>query len=193
MAFGINYIRGLNDGEVRFRSGVTSTVSIGGFVLSKNSLLKVRINFLGFTECFFFDKAVQQRKYTLITTQSDFKSSMNPRFVTGFVDGEGHRCFNISITKKNNLKIGWNVQLRMQISLHKKDKPLLEDIKKYFGSQVVNITKERLESIQFRVSSVKDLTVIIDHFNKYPLITRKFADYELFKIAFDLVQKKKNI
>ena len=79
----------------------------------------------------------------------------------------------------------------MQISLHKKDKPLLEDIKKYFGSQVVNITKERLESIQFRVSSVKDLTVIIDHFNKYPLITRKFADYELFKIAFDLVQKKK--
>ena len=53
---------------------------------------------------FFFDKAVQQRKYTLITTQSDFKSSMNPRFVTGFVYGEG--CFNISITKKNNLKIG---------------------------------------------------------------------------------------
>lgn len=103
MAFGINYIRGLNDGEVRFRSGVTSTVSIRGFVLSNNSLLKVRINFLGFTECF-FDKAVQQRKYTLITTQSDFKSSMNPRFVTGFVDGEG--CFNISITKKNNLKIG---------------------------------------------------------------------------------------
>ena len=103
MAFGINYIRGLNDGEVRFRSGVTSIVSIRGVVLSNNSLLKVRINFLGFTECF-FDKAVQQRKYTLITTQSDFKSSMNPRFVTGCVDGEG--CFNISITKKKNLKIG---------------------------------------------------------------------------------------
>ena len=108
VASGINYIRGLNDGEVRFRSGVTSTVSIRGFVWSNNSLLKVRINFLGFSECF-FDKAVQQRKYTLITTQSDFKSSMNPRFVTGFVYGEG--CFNISITKKNNLKIGWNVQL----------------------------------------------------------------------------------
>ena len=58
---------------------------------------------------------------------------------------------------------------------------------------MVNITKERLESIQFRVSSIKDLTVIIDHFNKYPLITRKFADYELFKIAFDLVQKKEHL
>lgn len=61
---------------------------------------------------------------------------MNPRFVIGFVDGEG--CFNISITKKNNLKIGLNVQLRtptpLQISLHKKDKPLLEYIKNYFGS-----------------------------------------------------------
>lgn len=56
VAFGINYIRGLNDGEVRFRSGVTSTVSIRGFVLSNNSLLKVRINFLGFTECFFLIK-----------------------------------------------------------------------------------------------------------------------------------------
>ena len=31
------------------------------------------------------------------------------------------------------------------------------------------------------VSSLKDLTVIIDHFDRYPLITQKLSDYLLFK------------
>ena len=58
-------------------------------------------------------------------------------FLTGFVDAEG--CFLIRIRKNNNLKIGWNVELRFQISLHKKDKILLEQIQNFFG--IGNISK----------------------------------------------------
>ena len=114
---------------------------------------------------------------------------INPWFLTGFVDGEG--CFLININRNEELKIDWNVQLCFQIGLHRKDKSLLEQIKKYFN--VGSITKQGSESYQYRVSSVKDLNIIINHFNNYPLITQKSVDYKLFKMAFYIIQKKKHL
>jgi hypothetical protein len=43
------------------------------------------------------------------------------------------------------------------------------------------------------VGSVKELKVIIDHLDKYPLITQKRADYLLFKQAFDLISRKEHL
>jgi hypothetical protein len=40
---------------------------------------------------------------------------------------------------------------------------------------------------------VQDLKVIIDHFDKYPLLTKKLADYLLFKQAFKLVLLKEHL
>jgi hypothetical protein len=42
----------------------------------------------------------------------------------------------------------------------------------------------------YRVSSLKNLRVITNHFDNYPLITQKLADYLLFKQSIDLIQKK---
>jgi group I intron endonuclease len=112
-----------------------------------------------------------------------------PQFITGFTDAEG--CFNISIFKDNTFKLGWRVKLTFKISLHSKDKEVLELIKNYL--KVGGITKAGPEACQFRVSSVKDLAVIINHFDKYPLITKKFADYELFKQAFNLIINKEHV
>jgi len=47
--------------------------------------------------------------------------------------------------------------------------------------------------IQYRVTSIKDLKVIIDHFDKYPLITQKRADFELFKQVADLLSRKEHL
>jgi hypothetical protein len=43
------------------------------------------------------------------------------------------------------------------------------------------------------VTSLADLEVVIDHFDKYPLITQKRADYMLFKQVVDLVKCKKHL
>lgn len=80
------------------------------------------------------------------------------------------------------------MKLCFQFCLHIKDKALLEEIRQYFG--VGNIYKHGTKSIQFRVQSIKDLAVIINHFDKYPLITQKLSDYLLFKLVFKLVQNK---
>ena len=107
---------------------------------------------------------------------------MNPWFVTGFWDAEG--CFNIITYRNNKMKIGWLVAPRFSIILHERDKPLLEQIKNFFG--VGCIIKSGSKSIQFQVVSVKDFRVIIDHFDKYPLITEKCSNFKLFKKLFQL-------
>jgi hypothetical protein len=66
----------------------------------------------------------------------------------------------------------------------------LELIKGYFG--VGNLLKKD-NYIEYLVNSVKDLEVIINHFDKFPLVTKKKADYILFKQAFDLVKSKNHL
>lgn len=43
------------------------------------------------------------------------------------------------------------------------------------------------------VQSIEDLAKIIDHFDQYPLITQKLADYKIFKEAFYLFQNKEHL
>lgn len=59
--------------------------------------------------------------------------------------------------------------------------PLLEKIKAFFkGAGVISKTKRI--TCKYRVSSVEQISkIIIPHFEKYPLITIKRADYLLFK------------
>ena len=115
---------------------------------------------------------------------------MDPWFLTGFVDGEG--CFSVIVIRSNKLKTGWVVHPKFSISLHQKDKALLEQIQSYFCG-AGSIIKQGPLSIQFQIQSVKDLKVIIDHFERYPLITQKRADYELFKQVFEIISNKKHL
>jgi hypothetical protein len=75
--------------------------------------------------------------------------------------------------------------------LDKKDRALLESIKLTLG--VGNIAKSGKNLLQYRVSSIKDLTVIVTHFEKYPLLTQKRADFELFKQAVEIVNRKEHL
>lgn len=134
---------------------------------------------------FFFSIAVQQNKKSMALVCVIHK--INPYFITGFVDGEG--SFVIRIRENNKLKVGWNVELSFQIGIHSKDKALLEQIKNYFGG-VGKISKSGSNLLQFRVSLTKDLQVVISHFEQFPLITQKQADYELWRSAYNIIQNK---
>jgi hypothetical protein len=60
----------------------------------------------------------------------------------------------------------------------------LEALKAYWGGiGSINISKDLAI---YRISSIKDLQVLIDHFTRYPLITQKRADFELFKRIVDI-------
>ena len=131
----------------------------------------------------------KSRKYTSIATNQSLHSVLNPWFITGFVDAEG--SFLIIISKDKKYKTGWRVIPCFLIGLHQKDLALLEQIQSHFS--VGNITKHGSLSIQYRVQSIKDLSTIIEHFEKYPLITKKRADFLLFKMAVNLINNKEHL
>lgn len=126
---------------------------------------------------------------SLMSEQSN-TTSIQPWAVTGFTDAEG--CFLVILEKNPLINTGWGVRLRFQIHLHSKDKALLQQISNYFGAGKLYDEVEK-NSVQLRVDSIKELEVVINHFDKYPLLTQKFKDYILFKQAFNLVKNKNHL
>ena len=122
----------------------------------------------------------------LYTTKVEVKEpKLSPYWVTGFVDAEG--TFSLKISKSSTTRSGWNVVPEFQIILHSRDLLLLRKIHSYFG---IGIVKERGDRNQayYSVQSARAIAnVIIPHFDKYPLITQKRADYLLFKQGIGLL------
>ena len=129
------------------------------------------------------------RSVNTFATLQKLGSPLNPAWVTGFGDGEG--SFSISIVQDKTHKIGWQVQLCFKMGLHEKDKPLLEEIKNFWDAGIVS--RDGPQSFNIRIRSIEDLKKIIKHFDQYPLITQKQADFELFKDAFSIVKKKQHL
>ena len=69
---------------------------------------------------------------------------------------------------------------------------VLELIKSFFGGHG-EIYKHSIDSRQYIVTSKKDLKIIIDHFEKYSLLTKKQADFELFKRAVEIMERKEHL
>ena len=90
-------------------------------------------------------------------------------WVTGFVDGEG--CFHVTITQRKDRKLYWEVLPHFKIDISVKDEAVLVAIKN--SLHVGQIYKSGLNSVQLQVLSIKELKVIIEHFDKYPLINSK--------------------
>ena len=68
-------------------------------------------------------------------------------------------------------------------------------IKTHFGGVgVIKAQGKKKKAVQYQVTSIKDLiNVIIPHFEKFPLITQKRADFNLFKKVIQLMGVKKHL
>ena len=111
--------------------------------------------------------------------------SINPWFVTGFIDAEG--CFLLQVRRRNN---SWYVEARFDISLHKKDLELMKQIQEYFRG-AGGISVHGKDSYQYTVSSIKQINeIILPHFDKYPLITQKCSDYPTPPLSLSLIRER---
>lgn len=105
------------------------------------------------------------------------QSKLHPYWVTGFTDAEG--CFTIKFTESNEYKQKWRVQAQFQIKLHQRDLLVLNRIKDFFG---VGTLGRDGTNMTYTVKTVENLSkVIIPHFISFPLLTKKSADFELFR------------
>ena len=116
-------------------------------------------------------------------------SSENPRWITGFIDGEG--SFGVQCIRSSSNLLGWSLGLDFSIGLHKKDRIILEHLQSYFG--VGDISDSGSNAVKFRVRSIQGSKVILKHFDKYPLITNKRYDYLLWRQALMIIDRKEHL
>jgi len=102
---------------------------------------------------------------------------LNPEFVTGLTEGDGH--FFVGITNNNNKNEEWRVNLRYGICAanNPANRQMLEQVQSYFGgigSIFINISDNTLN---YTVFSLQDCLIIRDHFIAYPLFTYKMVNF----------------
>jgi len=68
----------------------------------------------------------------------------------------------------------------------------LKEIQSALGG-VGGIHKHGKNSIQLRVESIKELQKVVDHFDKYPLVSGKAVDYFLFKECFNIIKQQEHL
>ena len=100
-------------------------------------------------------------------------------------------CFTCSIIENQEIKTGWRVKPAFELTLHARDRPLLEKIKKTLA--VGKIYKTGPQSFQLRVETIKEFARVINHLDKFILITKKRADFDLLKKVFILMKRKEHL
>ena len=86
------------------------------------------------------------------------------------------------------------IQPVFTIGLHLKDLPLLQLIQEYFGGVGHIYIREDDKTVYYNISSVKDIMkYVIPHFDNYPLVTQKQADFLLFKEIVNLINNKEHL
>jgi hypothetical protein len=124
----------------------------------------------------------------------DTKIILNPYYITGFADAEG--CFNVTISPR--VSGNYQVSLRFSIELHQRDLSLLKNIKSIFNDAgTLNLRKDKRfvsPKVTWSVRNFDDIiNTIIPHFDKYPLLTQKQADFLLFKEIALLMKNKEHL
>jgi hypothetical protein len=90
--------------------------------------------------------------------------------------GEG--SFSLSVRDLDKETKRGKVLHVFSIGLHKKDESILISIQSTLG--IGKIYAQGKQGVQYRVESKKELLILIDHFDKYPLITKKSKDFLCF-------------
>jgi len=139
------------------------------------------------------------RKYSTVDTSS-LSAAVSPKnnpkldnfYVAGFCDADA--SFTVSVLRKSNMKIGWSVLARLNITLHKKDVGLLYSIQSCLGGVGTITIRNNSDVADFVVGSVGDLVnKVIPFFLKYPLITHKRADFIIFCKIVELINQKEHL
>jgi len=128
---------------------------------------------------------------------------LDPWFITGFTDGEG--CFSLFVRadrqkRLNTIKVYYRWQVDFAYTLRGDDIEMLSQIKEYFGCGTVSVSGKKATSSKhnygqcgYHVVVPNDLIEkIIPHFEKYPLRSKKMKDFEIWKIAVQIIKNAKD-
>ena len=104
-------------------------------IKAKSKIMQLRCTLMGFERNYQIKVPSKQLNY-FSTLHSN--NRLNPWFVTGLADSEG--TFTIMIDPNQKRTLGWRVQAKFQIGLHKRDLDLLFKLQqKQIYSSIVTV------------------------------------------------------
>ena len=119
-------------------------------------------------------------------------SSVNPWFITGLTDAEG--SFIVQIIKDDSRKLGYFVLVSFELALNVKDRLLLDLLQETMGNIGNIYYNPQDDTYKYKVSNIEGLiNFVIPHFQKYPLLTQKRVDFELFARIIQIINKKEHL
>ena len=110
-------------------------------------------------------------------------------YISGYVDGEG--CFSVSFSKREKLRIGWEVKPSFCVGQNYDRREVLDLMKNYFGcGHIRRDWSDR--TLKYEIRKAEDLlNKVIPHFLKFPIKSTKQKDFLLFaKICLEMKSLK---
>jgi LAGLIDADG endonuclease len=99
-------------------------------------------------------------------------------YISGYVDGEG--CFTVSISPRAKLVVGWEVRPSLSVSQNGDRAEVLRLIQRWFGCGRIRPDRSD-KTLKWETRCLEDLLErVLPHFERYPLLSGKHADFERF-------------
>ena len=99
-------------------------------------------------------------------------------YISGYIDGEG--CFSVSFSKREKLKIGWEVKPSFAVGQNFDRREVLDLMKEYFSCGFLRRDYAD-KTLKYEIRSLDELlTKVIPHFESFPIKTSKQKDFILF-------------
>lgn len=114
---------------------------------------------------------------------------LDPKWITGFVDGEG--CFYVGVNQVEKASLGWQVLPEFRVVQHQRDEQVLQKIKNYFGFGSIEVNHG--DRKEFRVRGLENLNKLVEFFKKNPLESKKKKDFELFSEIIEKMNRRQHL
>jgi hypothetical protein len=99
-------------------------------------------------------------------------------YLSGYMDGEG--CFTVSISPRPKLLMGWEVRPSVSVSQNRDRAEVFLLAQRYFGCGSIRPDRSD-KTLKWESRCLPDIIErVIPHFIKYPLLSSKQRDFELF-------------
>lgn len=125
-------------------------------------------------------------------------------WLAGFTEADGHFGIKYVQSKPKSetriRSVSESVSLKFRLDQRAFDKPTSSDMRPFMDNLALflscnlkNYTSNNSEVLSLTVSAINDLKLIIDYFNKYPLIGDKLNDFKRWEIVYNMIISKEHL
>jgi hypothetical protein len=108
-------------------------------------------------------------------------------YISGYADGEG--CFNISLSPRSTLLVGWEVRPSFSVSQNGDRAEVLTLLQRYFGCGTIRPDRSD-KTLKWEIRSLSPIVDrILPHFRRHPLLSSKQKDFETFDLICEAMAR----